>query len=102
MTTREMLEQIEDNAPHIEAIRCAINALVAAARQAEDVYNCTNKSEYLTDADECTKLAAALNALYCDITRREGCNLQKSVSKMNTFAGDKPEEIWAPKKWEGE
>lgn len=89
MTTREIIEQIEENAPHIEAIRCALNALVAAARQAKDVYNCTNKSEYLNDAEECTKIAAALDDLYYEITHREGNNLQASAAKKCQFAGDK-------------
>lgn len=86
MTTREMFEQIEENAPHIEAIRCAINAISAAARQARDVYNCTNESEYFDDAVECEKLAAALDALYSGITHREGCHLQASATKKNPFA----------------
>lgn len=85
MTTREMIEQIEENAPHIEAIRCAINAMVAAARQAEDVYNCTNESEYFNDAEECTKIATELEALYCEITHREGNNIQKLATKKCPF-----------------
>lgn len=102
MTTREMFEAIEDNAPHLEAIRCALNALVAASRQANDVYNCTNKSEYFDDSNECAKIAAELNALYSEITHREGCNLQTSAEKKCPFAGDKPEDIWVTKRWDGE
>jgi len=81
MSTREMIEQIEENAPHVDTIRCAINALVAAARQAKDVYNCTNKSEYMNDAEECAKIAAALDALYSEITHREGCNLHVAAAE---------------------
>jgi hypothetical protein len=102
MTTREMFEAIEENAPHIEAIRCALNAINAAARQARDVYNCTNESEYFDDAVECEKLAAAIDALYSGITHREGCHLQASATKKCPFEGDKPEDIWVTKRWDGE
>jgi len=87
-----MIEQIEENAPHVDTIRCAINALVAAARQAKDVYNCTNESEYNSDAEECEKIAADLTALYNNITSREAANLHVAATKNCPFELDKPEE----------
>lgn len=81
MTNREMFEHIQENAPHLNAIRYALNELEAAALTASDVYNCTNVSEYNSDAVECEKIAAALTALYNNITSREAANLQASETK---------------------
>lgn len=81
MTNREMFEQIQENAPHLNAIRYALNELEAATLTARDVYNCTNVSEYLNDAEECAKIAAALDDLYAEITHREGCHLHESTTK---------------------
>lgn len=84
MTNREMVEKINETAPHIDAILYALNELEAAANRARSAFYLVGDQRFLSDANKCEKIANELSSIYFDIIAREA----SEVKNMNTQESD--------------